>query len=210
MITSVIESSRDFAKHPQQIPLMMPISLENPPATIAGAQREMRLAYFGGAPGMLTSAVVWLIAGIVAIRVSPDRAIWALFIGGMLIHPVSVLLTKALGRSAKHRAGNPFGSLALATTFWMILMMPLAYGAARLRPEWFFPAMLFIIGGRYLTFSTIFGTRIFWFCGAALAVAGFGLGRAGAAPELGAFAGAAIEAGFAVIIFVTARREAVV
>jgi hypothetical protein len=180
---------------------------ENSAATIAGAQREMRLAYYGGAPGMLTSAIVWLIAGIFSIRLSPDRAIWALFVGGMLIHPVSQLLTKALGRSARHGAGNPFGSLALATTFWMILMMPLAYGASRLRIEWFFPAMLFIIGGRYLTFSTLFGTRVYWFCGAALAVAGYLLGRAYASPAFGAFSGAAIEAGFAAAIFLTSRRE---
>jgi len=188
---------------------MMLSSPQNSAATIAEAQREMRLAYYGGAPGMFTSATVWLIAAIVSLRGSPDRAIWTLFIGGVLIHPVSLLLNKALGRSAKHSAGNPFGSLALATTFWMILMLPLAYGASRLRLEWFFPAMLFIIGGRYLTFSTLFGTRTFWFCGAALAAAGYLLGRANASPTLGAFSGAAIEAGFAAAIFVVTRREIV-
>lgn len=167
----------------------------------------MRFAYFGGAPGMMTSAVVWLIAGVVSVRMSSDRAIWTLFVGGMLIHPVSLLLTKALGRSAKHSAGNPFGSLALATTFWMILMLPLAYGASRLHIEWFFPAMLLIIGGRYLTFSTIFGARIFWICGATLALAGLALGRANASPALSAFSGAAIEAAFALTIFSTSRQD---
>lgn len=188
---------------------MTPSQTETPLTTIAAAQREMRFAYYGGATGMITSATVWLVAGIVTKVMSPDRAIWALFIGGMLIHPLSLLLTKALGRAGKHHASNPFGSLALATTFWMILMLPLAYGASRLRIEWFFPAMLCIIGGRYLTFSTIFGTRIFWFCGAALALAGCALARANAAPEFGAFSGAAIEAGFAAIIFATTRREIV-
>lgn len=180
---------------------------ENSAATIAGAQREMRFAYYGGAPGMFTSATVWLIAGIVSMVVSPERAVWALFIGGMFIHPVSSLLTKAIGRSGKHSASNPFGSLALATTFWMILMMPLSYGVSRLHIEWFFPAMLFIIGGRYLTFSTIFGARTYWFCGATLALAGLALGRASASPAFGAFSGAAIEAVFALTIYVTTRRE---
>jgi hypothetical protein len=180
---------------------------ETPAITIADAQREMRFAHYGGAPGMLTSAAVWLIAGIVSIVMSPDRAVWALFIGGVLIYPISVLLTKAIGRSGKHNANNPLGSLALATTFWMILALPLAYGVSRLRIEWFFPAMLFIIGGRYLTFSTIFGTRIYWLCGAALALAGYILGRANASPEFGAFSGAAIEAVFAITIFATTRRE---
>ena len=135
----------------------------NSAVTMVEAQREMRLAHYGGVPGMLTSATVWLVAGIVSLVGTSERAIWALFIGGMLISPVSRLLTKALGRTGKHSADNPLGTLALATTFWMILMMPLAYGVSRLHVEWFFPAMLLIIGGRYLTFSTIFGARIYWF-----------------------------------------------
>jgi hypothetical protein len=175
--------------------------------TIADAQREMRLAHYGGAPGMLTSAAVWLTAGIVSLLVSPERAVWTLFIGGMLIHPISVLLTKAMGRSGKHSPGNPLGSLAMATTFWLVLSLPLAYCVSLLRIEWFFPAMLLVIGGRYLTFSTLFGARIYWACGGALAVAGYALARANARPELGAFTGAAIEAAFATAIFVTARRE---
>ncbi len=180
---------------------------EKPSVTIAAAQREMRFAYYGGAPGMLISAAVWLIAGIVSVVMSPERAVWALFIGGMFIHPISLLFARAIGRSGKHNPGNPLGTLALATTFWMILALPLAYGVSRLRMEWFFPAMLFIIGGRYLTFSTIFGARTYWFCGAALALAGYALGQANASPEFGAFSGAAIEAVFAATIFVTMRRE---
>jgi hypothetical protein len=175
--------------------------------TFAYAQRDMRIAYYGGAPGMLTSAVVWLIAGIVAIVVSPYRAVWALFVGGMLIHPVSLLFIKAIGRSGKHSKGNPLGALALATTFWMILALPLAYGVSLLRIEWFFPAMLFIIGGRYLTFSTLFGTRIYWFCCAVLVLAGYALAQANASPAISAFTGSAIEALFAAAIFVSTRRE---
>ena len=177
------------------------------PLTIADAQREMRHAWFGGAPGVLTSATAWLVAALVAMQVSPERAVWALFVGGMLIHPVAVLLTKALGRSAKHARGNPFGSLALASTFWLVLSLPLAYSVSLLRMEWFFPAMLFVIGGRYLVFSTMFGTRIYWACGATLVAAGYGLARMQAAPELAAFAGSGIEARFAAVLFRAAQRE---
>ncbi|WP_310572258.1 hypothetical protein [Gemmatimonas sp.] len=174
--------------------------------SISDAQLEMRLAYFGGAPGMLTSALVWMTAGFVALRQTPERAVWALFIGGMLIHPLSVVLTKALGRSGTHGPHNPLGTLALATTFWMILCLPLAYGVSLHRIEWFFPAMLLVIGGRYLTFSTVFGTRIYWLCGGTLALAGYAAAAAKASPVIGAFAGAAIEAAFALVIFVRARR----
>jgi hypothetical protein len=179
-------------------------------STIADAQREMRLAYYGGAPGVLTSAMVWLAAGIVSVLASPERAVWALFIGGVLIHPLAVLLNKAIGRPGRHTPGNPFATLALASTFWLILSLPLAYAVSLLRIEWFFPAMLFVIGGRYLIFSTVFGVRMYWACGAALALAGYALARAGASPELGVFSGAAIEAAFAAAIFVTTRGEIVV
>lgn len=174
--------------------------------TIADFQHEMRRAYYGGAPGMLTSALVWMTAGFVALLQTPERAVWALFIGGMLIHPLSILLTKALGRSGTHSAHNPLGTLALATTFWMILCLPLAYGVSRQHIEWFFPAMLLVIGGRYLTFSTVFGARIYWLCGGTLALAGYAVAAAKASPVIGAFTGAAIEATFALVIFVRARR----
>lgn len=175
--------------------------------TVADWQRDMRSAYFDGAPGVMTSAVAWLVAGVVSVRVSPERAIFALFVGGMLIHPVSTLLTKALGRSGKHRSGNPFAALAGASTVWMILMLPLAYGVSRVHLEWFFPAMLCIIGGRYLTFASIYGARTFWIGGATLAAAGLALARTSASPTFSAFTGAAIEAAFAIALFVSSRRK---
>lgn len=182
--------------------------MQVPLTTIADAQREMRFGYYGGAPGMLASATVWFVAGLTASTISSERAIWTLFIGAMFIHPVGVALTKAIGRPGRHSRGNPFGALALASTFWLILSCPLAYSVALLRVEWFFPAMLFVIGGRYLVFSTIFGMRIYWVCGASLALAGYLLARTHASPEIGAFCGSAIEATFAGFIFAIARREA--
>ena len=177
--------------------------------TIADDQQDMRAAYFGGAPGMLTSSVAWLTAGVVAVGQTPERAVWALFIGGMLIHPVAVLIIKAMGRSGAHRKGNPLGALAMATTVWMIFCLPLAYVVSLRRIEWFFPAMLLVIGGRYLTFATVFGSRVFLACGAALALAAYALVATMASPWLGAFTGAGIEAAFAILIFVNARRLSV-
>ena len=177
-------------------------------SSFSDAQREMRFAYYGGAPGMLTSATVWLAAAIVSLVASADRGVWVLLIGGALIHPVSVLLLKAIGRSGKHSPGNPLGSLALATTFWLVLSCVLAYAVSRLHIEWFFPAMLLVIGGRYLTFSTIFGTRLYWVCGAALILAGYALWRFNAEPAQAAFTSAILETVFAISILATSRRAA--
>jgi hypothetical protein len=50
----------------------------------------------------------------------------------------------------------------------MILSLPLACVASTVNIDWFFPSMLLVIGGRYLTFATIYGTRAYWVFGAAI------------------------------------------
>jgi hypothetical protein len=173
--------------------------------TIADAQRDMRAGYFSGAPGMLVSGTVWLAAGAVAATGAPKHAIATLFVGGMLIHPLAVLLAKALGRRGGHDAANPLGKLAMESTVMLILGFPLAYAASLARLEWFFPAMLLVIGGRYMTFSTLFGRRIYWAVGLALAAAGWLLASGGAPFAWGGFTGGAIEIAFAAWIFASAR-----
>ena len=171
------------------------------------AQADMRLAYLSGAPGMFMSAAAWLAAATTALVASPKQAVWVLFIGGALIHPVSTLLCKVLGRSGKHAPGNPLAPLAFATTLWMIFCLLLVYGVSVLRIEWFFPAMLLVIGGRYLTFSLLFAMRLYWFVGLTLAASGYLLGRASVAPAWSGFTGAAIEAVFATVILIASLRE---
>jgi hypothetical protein len=179
----------------------------NAPLTFAAAQREMRYAYLGGAPGLLVSAVVWLNAGLLNLRSTAQASVWALFIGGMLIHPLSIVLTRAAGRPGLHSKGNPMGTLAMETTVWMILCLPLVYGISLWRMDLFFPSMMLVIGGRFLTFATMFGTSIFRVCGAVLAMAAYGVAANHLPPYMGAFTNSAIEATFAVILFVKARRE---
>ncbi len=178
------------------------------PLSLHAAQHDMRQAYYGGAPGMMVSAFVWLIAALVAWRVSPNHAVWALFIGGMLIHPLSLAVLRVMGRSASHTPGNALATLALASTFWMILCLPLAYVVSTVRLAWFFPAMMMIIGGRYLTFATMFGERAYWACGGALALAAYAVVSLRANVVTGAAVGSAIEAVFAVIIALRFRGSA--
>jgi len=171
------------------------------------AQRDMREAYMLGIPGMATSALVWFMAGVVALHFSNQAAVLALFGGGALIFPISVLICKALGRSGKHGKGNPLGASALEGTGWFILCLPLAYGVFLANPRWFFPAMLLVIGGRYLSFKTLYGLRLYWACGATLALAAYALAAANAAPSTGAFSGAAIEFGFALAMAMLRTRD---
>jgi hypothetical protein len=175
--------------------------------TFAAAQREMRYAYLGGAPGMLVSAVVWLTAGLVNLRHTAQASVWALFIGGMLIHPLSIVLTRAAGRPGLHGKGNPMGTLVMETTVWMILCLPIVYGISLWRMDLFFPAMMLVIGGRFLTFATIYGAGVFRVCGALLAMAAYGVAANHLPAYMGAFTNSAIEAVFAAIIFARARQE---
>jgi hypothetical protein len=174
--------------------------------TFVDAQRDMRFGYFGGAPGVLVSAIAWLAAALVAKVVSPASAVWALFIGGMFIFPASVLLTKLLGRPGKHSRRNPLGTLAMEGTILLVLALPLALVVSLYRIEWFFPAMLLVIGGRYFTFATLYGTRMYWALGGILVIAAFVLVTTRMPPVVGALTGGLIEIVFAAALF-AARRD---
>ena len=171
------------------------------------SQSDMRSAYCSGGCGVLASSLAWLAAALAVLQASPRQAVWVLFIGGAAIHPVATILCKLFGASGKHTRGNPLGTLALASLFWLIFSLPLAYAVSLHRIEWFFPAMLLVIGGRYLTFHMLFGLRVYWILGLALAAAGYWLGSSFAEPMASAFTGAAIEALFAVYLLVANRRE---
>ena len=174
---------------------------------LSQAQADMRFAYLGGASGMFASSIVWLCAAIATTQTSPKQAVWMLFIGAMLIHPASVLISKIFGRPGNHSKGNTLGALAWASTLWLIFSLPLAYAVSLLRIEWFFPAMLLVIGGRFLVFGSLFGMRTYWGCGLTLAGAGYLLVDTNASPTLSASAGATIEAAFGAVIFMLDRRE---
>ena len=169
-------------------------------------QQEMRTAYLDGAPGMSVSALVWLVAGIVVTRAGMNAAVWTLLIGGALIHPVTVLALKVLGKSARVSKGSPLAHLAMATTAWLIVGCILSFGLYTANPAWFFPAMLLVIGSRYLAFQTLFGHRLYWMCGAALIAAGYLGISAKLSPATVAFAGSGIEAAFAAILLLRNAR----
>ena len=167
----------------------------------------MRHGYYGGAPGILISSLAWWAAACAAWRLSDAASVIVLFVGGALIFPLSVALCKAMGRPGRHDPANPLGKLALEGTFFFLLGLPLAYGLSLDHPEWFFPAMLALVSGRYLTFQTLYGRRMFWILGAAMVVAAYMIFAAGAPVVTGAVAGALIEMAFAWLAFTREKRS---
>jgi hypothetical protein len=173
--------------------------------TVREAQADMRAAYLSGATGVFASGAVWLVAGIVALAMNPVAANATLFLGGMAIHPLAIVLSKVTGRSGKTAPGNPLAALALEGTIWMLLAVPLAYVLSFQRPVWFFLVMLLAIGGRYLTFATLYGLRVYWALGALLAVAAMALFAFQAPMFSVAFTTASIELAFAALLFARHR-----
>ena len=176
--------------------------------SIIDAQADMQQAYYRGAPGIITSATVWLIAAFTVLLMNSQSGIWALIFGGMLIFPISVLFCKVLGRTGGHKKDNPLGPLALEGTVWMLLGIAIAFALSIDKIEWFFPAMLLVIGGRYLTFSTLYGMKIYYLLGTSLVLAACALVFANASVFSGALAGALIEFAFGFIIFTTTKTKA--
>ena len=175
--------------------------------SVPPAQRDMREGYCSGAAGILASALAWSAAAAVAILDSAHNAVLALLIGGVLIHPLAVLICRLLGARGTHTQGNPLGQLAAASTFWLIFCLPLAYGLSLQALDWFFPAMLLIIGGRYLAFATLYGLRLYWALGLSLAAAGVALAYLAAPADVGALTGAVLELLFAIVFLAQHRRR---
>jgi hypothetical protein len=178
-------------------------------STTEEQQHEMRHAYYDGAPGILVSGLVWIAAALVCYQLGMAKAVWTLLIGGALIHPISVVVAKALGRPAKANKANALNQLAIASTIWLILCCAMAYGLFVLMPALFFPAMMATIGSRYLIFASIFGRPIFWILGLSLIVAA-NLAFFSAIPLTAAAGlGGLIEVLFAFWVFSKASKPAV-
>jgi hypothetical protein len=161
----------------------------------------MNYSYFGGASGVFISGLVWCVAGFVALSFSNQLSMLTLFFGGMLIHPLAIVMSKTLKRSGSHRPENPLGKLALESTIILFVGLFIAFYVATLNVDWFYPIMLLTIGVRYLVFNTLYGSKIYWILGASLMLSGMLCILLGADFTLGVFIGGVTELVFSWFIF---------
>lgn len=169
------------------------------------AQIDMCKSYANGSIGIIVSGCIWLISAVIANQYSPQKAIWMHFIGGMFIYPISIVISKFNGLSGTHTKGNQLGILAMEGTIWMIMCLPLALALSLQHPEWFFQAMLLIIGGRYLTFATIYGNRTYWFLGFILGISAYILYNFKVQSFGSLLTGSLIEISFGIFMFLLFR-----
>ena len=80
---------------------------------ISEAQQDMRRAYVGGGPGVLVSGCVWCLAALVQQSQGIGMTFAVLFVGGMLIFPLSKLIVRFGFHRDNESPENPLGITAL-------------------------------------------------------------------------------------------------
>ncbi len=140
-------------------------------ASLAAAQRDLAQAYAGGAPGVLASCLVWLVAGAVWQFHGITTAFAALFFGGMAIHPLGVLIERIAFRGPKATIGKPLETLAIEATIPLFVGVMIAWVLLVRAPELAIPTFAAIVGARYFLFRTLYGEAAYWMLGAAIVAA---------------------------------------
>ena len=139
---------------------------------IQDAQREMRSVYIGGFWGQLVSSVIWLVSAALGTWVSPKASILTIVIGGFFIFPLTQLLLRLSGRRARVSKENTFHSLGMQVAFVLPFSMLLLVPVGLYNLNWFFPALMVLLGAHYLPFATLYGMRMFLFLAGILIGAG--------------------------------------
>ena len=175
---------------------------------VADAQREVRVAFLGGFISQLVSGLFWLASAALGTWGTVNQAIVVLVIGAFLTFPLSQMGFRMLRRPGTLSADNPLGDLALQIGFVLPLCLPVVAAAALYRLEWFYPALMVVLGAHYLPYTFLYGMRMFLALGVALVAAGVILARLGSVGfSAGAWVTAPVLLLFAVIGLVQVRRE---
>ncbi|MHA7283681.1 DUF7010 family protein [Arthrobacter sp. TMS2-4] len=139
---------------------------------IAAAQEDVRRVYRRGSVGQLVTALVWGVSSIVASQDSMITAAWALFLGGMLIFPLTTLGLKVLSGPASLPKGHPMSALAFQLAMQIPLGLLVVLALTAPQPNRFFPAAMVLVGAHYLPFVYLYGMRSFLLLALPLIVVG--------------------------------------
>lgn len=144
-------------------------------ANITESQKEMRSAFLGGFAGQLVSGLIWLGASIISVWSASYYGMAFLFFGSMFIFPLTQLVLRLMGRSAKVSAENGLWALGSQISFTVPINFLLVGAVILYREIWFFPAAMIVVGSHYLPFITLYGMKMFGVLGALLILGGAGL-----------------------------------
>ncbi len=82
-------------------------------------------------------------------------------LGGILIFPMTQLVLRGMGRAFALPKGHPMNALGIQVALTVPLTLPLVLGIAALRPAWFYPSFMIVLGAHYLPFAFLYGMRQF-------------------------------------------------
>lgn len=139
---------------------------------IQDAQREVRSVYLGGFWGQLFYSILYLAAGAVGTWVTPKASILTAVVGGFFGFPIMQMMLRLSGRPVRLSRENPFHWLGMQIAFVLPLSMLLLWPVGLYRLNWFFPALMILVGAHYLPFATSYGMRMFLFLAGILVAAG--------------------------------------
>ena len=169
-------------------------------------QADVRRIYRGGFAGPFVSAVIWAGAAAIYQWASPGWAMAALFVGGVLIFPLSTLVLKLLGGPASLPKGHPGISLGTQAALTVPLGVLVAIALGSYEPQLFFPASLIVVGAHYLLFIFLYGMRLWAFLAATLAAVGLGgLFWQPVLADLSGWIGAGVFLAFSVPLYLAGR-----
>jgi hypothetical protein len=139
---------------------------------VEDAQRDNRTVFVGGFRGQLVSSAIWLVSAALGTWATPRAAITTLVVGGFFIFPVTQLLLRLSGGRASLTSGNPLWNLGMQIAFTLPLTMLLLVPVTVFRLNWFYPALMVLVGAHYLPFAFLYGMRMFIPLGAVLVTSG--------------------------------------
>lgn len=164
------------------------------------AQQDIARAYVGGGPGLFFSALIWLAAGLIEQQHGIRTAFSVLFVGGMFIYPAGLFLSRVVFRRPAEAKTNPIAGAVLECTAAMIAGLFAAWLFLPYKPEYVFPLAALAVGTHFGVFKTVYGDRLFWLLAAAVSAIGLvDILVMPVRPSV-AFAVAATEATFALIL----------
>jgi|SRR5580700_1903438 hypothetical protein len=164
---------------------------------IQEAQREVRSVYLGGFWGQLVSSVIWLVSAALGTWATPKASILAIVIAGFFIFPLTQLLLRFSGHRTSVSRENPFNSLGMQVAFVLPFSMLVLVPVGLYYLNWFFPALMVLLGAHYLPFATLYGMRMFLFLAGILIAMGVVIARYFS----GTFSLGAWVAGLALFVF---------
>jgi hypothetical protein len=176
---------------------------------VEDAQRENRTVFVGGFWGQLVSSVIWLASAAIGYWVTPRAAIIAIVFAGFFIFPITMLMLRLSGGPAYISRDNPLGKLGMQIAFTLPLGMLLLIPVTEFRLNFFYPALMILLGAHYLPFVFLYGMRMFYALGAALVFGGVAIAHYYSGSfSLGAWVGGVMLFVFAWVGRATAKREA--